>query len=651
MTPQSFPIAADDPHLRGLQGAVFSTADAAYRIEKPIGVGSMAAAFLATRRGPNGENLVVVKVTLPSFLRQAGPAAGLALRKEAVALGRLNAVVPPNPFVVRYIDVGEVIIEGSGGRTELPWIALEYVHGGDEGSTLLERVESTVEHTGHAFDPRRAERAIHCLTSGLAAIHALQIVHRDLKPENILCCGSGEGEILKIADFGIARPVGMKETFGFATLGTIGYAPPEQNGTDPTKVGPWSDVYALAAVIYFLLTGKEYFKIHDPLAPFRGDLRPQTRTTLAESPTLHPQLKARTEVCAALDRVLAEATNAAIDQRPKSAEILAWRILGALRLDVRARSPGALSVRSPVRVRTPELTGFRWTVAGKPMAHLVVRSVAWNADGRALAATDRGLAFWDGTQWSEVGTRGYPNPQGIRVVRKQSKGNWLLGGDGATIARFDGTQIVELVEGPDKHRTTQHASGDLDDLAVFCFSHPQASPALYSICGRRWLEPLHLQGVEMITGLTQIADEAWLITGRAVDGQAFLGIHRPLRFRVDRLDPGQVRTLLAVTASPEREIGIACGLDGRIAWVSEGVMRGISTVREQPPLSCAALDPSGRVWVASAGAIWSGDQSGNTQLAWTDRSFPSPFAAMHAEDGALFAMTVDGGVVEARREL
>jgi len=643
-------IAPDDHRLLGLKGTTLAAGDVVYRLERSIGVGSMAAAFLATRHSSNGEIPVVIKVTLPAFLRNAGAAAGLALRKEAVALGRLNAVVPANPHVVRYIDVGEVLVDDGNARSELPWIAIEYVHGGAEGTTLVSRVEHTVKTTGAAFDARRAERAIQCLTSGLAAIHSLQIVHRDLKPENVLCCGSGADEILKIADFGIARSVGMKETFGYATLGTIGYAPPEQNGQDPKKVGPWSDVFALAAVIYYLLTGREYFKISDPLAAFRGDLRPQTRTPLAESPTLHPELRERTELCAALDRVFSEATSPSIEQRPQSAELLNWRILGALRLDVRARKPGALvPVRAPVR-HAPEMQGWRWSVAGRPISELVVRSVAWNGDGRALAATDRGLAFWDGTQWAEVSTRGYAHPRGIRFVRKLSGNRWLLGGDSAMIARFDGSKILDVVEGPDKHRTAQHASGDLDDLAVFCFSQPNGPPSLYSICGGRWLEPLVLDGVDVVTAIARVEDEAWLVSGRATDGQAYLAIHRPLRFRVDRLGVGQARTLLAAAADPQRELGLACGLDGRIAWITKGAISAVSALRDSPPLSSAALDPSGRAWFASVGAIWSGASPGSEQLAWADRSFDAPFATLHADDGMVFAMTVNGGVVEGRLE-
>ena len=50
------------------------------------------------------------------------------------------------------------------------------------------------------------------------------VVHRDLSPRNVLCCGFGEAEIFKIADFGLARAAGMATTFGNPVLGTPGYS-------------------------------------------------------------------------------------------------------------------------------------------------------------------------------------------------------------------------------------------------------------------------------------------------------------------------------------------------------------------------------------------------------------------------------------------
>ena len=82
------------------------------------------------------------------------------------ATGTALLVLTIITVAVRYIDVGDLLIESGRARTELPWIAIEYVHGGAEGTTLVNRVEHAIETTGYAFSPERAERAIQCLTSG-----------------------------------------------------------------------------------------------------------------------------------------------------------------------------------------------------------------------------------------------------------------------------------------------------------------------------------------------------------------------------------------------------------------------------------------------------------------------------------------------------
>lgn len=164
--------------------------------------------------------------------------AALTVYKEALSLHRLGAEVPPNPFVVRYIDSGSLQLV-VGTHISLPWVAVEYVHGGVEGTTLAERVACSIESTSFAFDANRAAQAVECIGGGIAAMHRLGVVHRDLKPENILCCGFGTEEILKISDFGVARPADLAPTFGGLLVGTPGYAAPEQAGVRQARQAAW----------------------------------------------------------------------------------------------------------------------------------------------------------------------------------------------------------------------------------------------------------------------------------------------------------------------------------------------------------------------------------------------------------------------------
>src|SRR6478736_3971997 len=139
-----------------------------YRLERRIGEGGMGQAFLALRQAPEGISPVVIKMVRPSVESGAQNSAGILVQKEAVALGRLNERVPPCPFVVRLVDTG---ITSYFGYPPTPWIAIEYVHGGVEGTTLEDRVTYSIAKTGYAFDSVRATHALRCLASGIAEIH------------------------------------------------------------------------------------------------------------------------------------------------------------------------------------------------------------------------------------------------------------------------------------------------------------------------------------------------------------------------------------------------------------------------------------------------------------------------------------------------
>ena len=102
------------------------------------------------------------------------------------------------------------------------------------------------------------------LAEAMHYAHAQGIVHRDLKPANILVDRNLRPVIM---DFGIAKrvdgPSGLTQ-FG-VIMGTPAYMAPEQAGATPEKVGPHSDIYALGAILYTMLTGRPPFEGNDPL--------------------------------------------------------------------------------------------------------------------------------------------------------------------------------------------------------------------------------------------------------------------------------------------------------------------------------------------------------------------------------------------------
>src|SRR6478609_11198709 len=136
-----------------------------------------------------------------------------------------------HPNVVQVYDAGK-----ADGR---PYIVMEYV----EGDTLAERGK-----LGYEDAVPLALQAC----AGLQHAHAAGLVHRDVKPANLLVC---EDDVLKIADFGIARAAELTRLTQHGTvLGTAAYLSPEQaTGEEVTTA---TDIYSLGAVVYELLTGR-----------------------------------------------------------------------------------------------------------------------------------------------------------------------------------------------------------------------------------------------------------------------------------------------------------------------------------------------------------------------------------------------------------
>lgn len=620
-----------------------------YHIVRPVGEGGMSVAYLAYRESSEGRCPVVIKIMRPNFVHRFGQTASLIVRKEAVALGRLNERVPPTPFVVRLIDVGAVSVPDGTRVIELPWIVLEYVHGGAEGTTLDDRVSTSVEQTGYAFDLGRAAHAVDCLTQGLAAVHEVGVIHRDIKPENVLCCGFGEEEIFKVADFGVARPEGVTHTFGSTALGTPGYAAPELIVMDHKSTGPWSDVFSLAAVVYYLLTGEHYFDANTISAAILR-IQDRRRKSLLDAPALCPELRARVYACQAIDQALARATSPLPTERPSNAQSLAAALLPYLRTETRRLRPSARRVDGIARCTSRDpIPGWAWNVRQHPGADRVVRSVAWDGDGRCLAATNTGLAFWNGTGWEEAPTQGLPDRRGIRLVHRISAGKWLVGCDQATFAIYtpDGVRDVLRLSDPDVNVTL--FSGDLDDLGVVVSNGAQGA-SIHAMVGRRWLKPLPLHDMVSVTSLARVGDDQWLVAGLGTNEAGMAMVYAPLRWETQPFDGPRVRAFLCCAGHAEVGTGIVGGADGAVlCYAPQG--RWSECVQPQADISAVAIDPAGQCWAASGGALWSRAplrQCGSWECVWEDPSWTAPVVSVFADVGWIVAMTADGAVLEGR---
>lgn len=619
-----------------------------YRLERQVGEGGMGTAFLSLRQAPEGLSPVVVKLVRPAFGPNSARAAALLVQKEAVALGRLNERVPPCPFVVRLVDTGAAQLHGPD-QAPTPWLAVEYVHGGVEGTTVLERVTYHIEQTGEAFDGSRAAHFVRCLASGLSAIHGVGVVHRDLTPGNILCCGFGEAEIFKISDFGIARPSGLNATFGGVPVGTVGYAAPEQCMPDSGSSGVTADLFSFACVVYLVLTGQEYFPADTPVQALLL-MRDKKRRSILESPALAPGLRQRPDACRAIDSVLARATSLSPEQRQQDAHELA-NALGPWLTETREPpKPNRRLVSSLLNLAPPgDVSSWSWSVRHPSGGDRVILSAAWDVDGHCFAFTSRGPEFWNGQDWVAAHAVARDLPAGMAFARRFEAGGWLVGGESGTLAVYSTDGVREVVRAPDPQVTFSHASGRFDDLLAAVGQRPGEPPKLWAMAARRWLKPLPLEGVAYVAALLRLDDESWVICGRMQQGSGFCSIYRPTQWEATLLLAPRTRAFVAGASEPERGLALVVGSDG-VALRVEG-QEAVSSIAEgSPSLTAAAMDVLDREWVCSLGRLWVRDPA--RELAWRpvwhDPNWQTPFVSMIADAGMVVAMTADGGVLEGR---
>jgi serine/threonine protein kinase len=617
-----------------------------YRLEHKLGEGATAVAYLAKRHGPEGEWPAVIKIIQPHVVKDSGERALTIIKKEAVALGRLNERVPPTPFVVRLLDTGTLAFKPFGKAMELPWIALEYVHGGVEGATLQDRVVYSVRETGFAFDPTRAARLIQALAKGMDEIHAVGVVHRDVHPGNVLCCGAGETELFKISDFGIARPIGLNATFGNTTLGTPGYIAPEQFD-ERGVLGPQSDLFSLAAIVFYVLTGENLLEGRSAAAAVAAAKAGDRRSVL-DVPTLSFELREREAACLALDLALSRATSPNAKDRPQNGRLFADSLLPWLSLDPNTARPSRRWMNSIEGLRSREMVvETNWTVRHPPGDDRLVTNVAWDAAGSALALTTRGPSFWDGTRWLDLPADGLPPPDSIRFVERLGAASWLIGTEGAKLLEYSRDGARELIAGPDPTIAFSAGTTELDDLAVLIGERRGEPPMLFTLVGIRWLRPLPVTNASTLTGVARIDDERFLVVGRGVDGEAFAAVHWPLHWSLERIQTPKSRAFLACASLPARKLVVAVGTDGVVVEIEDNVLTARS-VPTAPDMVAIAIDTLGRQWAAGRGRVYSKRAAGEFNCVWEHQAWQPPFVGIMAEVGSIVAVTVDGAVLECR---
>lgn len=620
-----------------------SRAATGFRIERRLGVGGTAAAYLAARLTPEGESPAVVKIILPEVMAAHGPTAEMVVRKEAVALGRLNEQVPPTPFVVRLMDVGAVEFVYRKHPLKLPWLAIEFVNGGVEGTTLDQRLERSIELTGAAFERERAARAIGHMCAGLTDVHSVGVIHRDLTPNNVLCCGFGEEEVFKLSDFGIARPSGLTDTFGPSVVGTPGYISPEQV-TEATS-GPAGDVFSLACIVFFVLTGEHLFEVQNVVEMMSLITQPGRRSIRSAS-ALSPELRADVGACDTIDALIARATAADATRRPATPREMAAALVPLLleraTLGTRRRRATLLSEQL-----APALPELKWVVRHPPGGERIVHSVGWDGDGHCLAATTDGLLYWNGSEWRPAPTRDLPSERGIRFVRRVAPGRWLVGGDDALLAEYSQSGVTRVMRGKDPDVSFLDASGNVADLAVVVGRRPGRPPELVAAAGGHWLKPLSVPDAAYIAGVAPVDEERWLVIGRAAQGGGFAAIYSPLAWSLEPMDTPSTRAWVACAARPEHDLVVAVGAEGSVLRLGRGLVSG-TTIEERPNLASVSVDVLDREWAGGTGELWCSIGGKSWTRVFAEAGWDRPFVSVFADVAWAAAMTVDGGVLECR---
>jgi serine/threonine protein kinase len=302
-----------------------------YEILSPLGAGGMGEVYRA--RDTRLDRSVAVKI-LPSHLSE-DPEAKQRFDREARTISSLN-----HPNICTLHDVGH--------QDGVDYLVMEYL----EGQTLADRLSK---------GPLPAEQVLRYgieICDGLEKAHRSGVVHRDLKPGNIMLTKTGA----KLMDFGLAKasvpaaasgltanlssPPGSHPLTAQGTVvGTFQYMSPEQ--IEGREADARSDIFALGAVLYEMVTGKRAFEGKTAATAMAAVLEREPPSIFSMQPTTTPALERLIKTCLAKDP----------DER--------WQTAHDVKLQLKQIAEGGSQAIAPVMTVAPRRrrNGLAWGVA------------------------------------------------------------------------------------------------------------------------------------------------------------------------------------------------------------------------------------------------------------------------------------------------
>ncbi len=253
--------------IKRLEARVGTVLKGKWWLDRLIGVGAMAAVYRATHR--NG-NEVAIKMFHPELCDH--PEAKRRFIREGYVA---NKVKHCGVVTVQDDDVAD---DGA------PFLVMDLLEGESLGARRIRK--------GGKLPPDEVLSLVDQLLDTLAAAHEKGIVHRDIKPDNLFLTYGG---MLKVLDFGVARLRELSKsdsavTKAGALLGTPSYMAPEQARGRPEEVDWRSDLWAVGATMFTLLTGSRVHGARTATETLVATVTQRPRSIVDVDASMHPAL-------------------------------------------------------------------------------------------------------------------------------------------------------------------------------------------------------------------------------------------------------------------------------------------------------------------------------------------------------------------------